>query len=322
MKAILILPFIICLSIVGFCGKTRLEYSIKKDTLNEKIPLGKTKVMGTVLYGNEPVSGARISTLDHKTSIVSDKDGKFSFYISSKDTSLYMYKPGYEEIVINYYKFQSKHEVTIEFYPYETIIRPVKKPVVYLYNEESIEVEFSLRTHGMLTYTYPSFNIADGWQITTNTAQNGIFCNGKHYPYLFWEAQSSTLKFNKNNENQIEGFNVEKDSIVPFLANSLDQLGFNDKEKTDFITFWAPQMNNASHYVVQFLLDDDYEKEIATLSITPKPASSRRVYMLFSELNKLEDQEIIPQDLPGFERRGFTYIEWGGTDLTGIKKGL
>jgi hypothetical protein len=58
---------------------------------------------------------------------------------------------------------------------------------------------------------------------------------------LFWEAKTTGLKY-QSISNDVDGFLIATDTLVPFLENALNQLGLNAKEQTDFITFWAPQL--------------------------------------------------------------------------------
>lgn len=308
----------ILFSLTSFAGKTRLEYRVKKDTIDMSVPAGKTRIYGKVMYGSTPVFNARISTLDHQTATNSDQNGRYTLLISSKDTSLYLYKPGYDEIVIKTYPFKSKHTVEIDFYPHTAPIRPMKKPVVYLYSEEKTEVSLALNVNGEMTFTYPKYN--NGWTVTT-TNNGEITVNNKNYPYLFWEGETSSLNFIKNDKSITEGFLIQADTIVSFLENSLTKLGLNQKEQTDFITFWGPQIEqNKGKVFLQFLIDEDYEKHIASLEINPSPTSSRRIYMLYSFIdNEADFMPFEHQNLPSFKRSGFTYIEWGGTEITNLK---
>ena len=61
-----------------------------------------------------------------------------------------------------------------------------------------------------------------------------ILINDWIYPYLFWEA----LSYNPQETN--EGFLVTEENAEQFLEEKLTILGLNEKEKTDFITFWLP----------------------------------------------------------------------------------
>lgn len=57
---------------------------------------------------------------------------------------------------------------------------------------------------------------------------------------------------------------------------------------------------------------EDYEN-LAQLKIDPQPDSILRVMMVFKPLDKPVDVEV--QELKPFERKGFTVIEWGGSEV-------
>ena len=49
------------------------------------------------------------------------------------------------------------------------------------------------------------------------------------------------------------------------------------------------------------------------LTVTPQPDSVLRVFLAWKGLEK--EVDIPPQELPAFQRRGFTLVEWGGTEI-------
>ncbi|MBQ6839798.1 MAG: hypothetical protein IJO45_03810 [Oscillospiraceae bacterium] len=51
----------------------------------------------------------------------------------------------------------------------------------------------------------------------------------------------------------------------------------------------------------------------AVLDIQPAPDSVLRVFMAWKGLDA--PVEVQPQELEGFERTGFTVVEWGGTEI-------
>ncbi|MBR6994883.1 MAG: hypothetical protein IKH96_02565 [Ruminococcus sp.] len=54
--------------------------------------------------------------------------------------------------------------------------------------------------------------------------------------------------------------------------------------------------------------------DTAKLDITPVPDSMLRVFMAYRPIEDSVDIE--PQQLGTFERKGFTVVEWGGTELS------
>ncbi|MCR4794855.1 MAG: hypothetical protein K5898_06755 [Ruminococcus sp.] len=51
----------------------------------------------------------------------------------------------------------------------------------------------------------------------------------------------------------------------------------------------------------------------AKLNISPAPDSLLRIFMTYVPLENAVDIE--PQQLPTFERKGFTVVEWGGSKI-------
>lgn len=186
--------------------------------------------------------------------------------------------------------------------------RPVKKPVIYLYPDSDTDVSVDLKAIGNLTFTYPDYSW--GWKGTAHP-DGSIDINGALYPYLFWESEQMFNTF----DAKTGGFLLEREQVVPSLENYLTDLGFNDKEKTDFITFWAPQLLKYEQVVIQFVLNDSCNA-FATLEITPKPQHLNRVYIVWSQTDRAKPQLVKPQVLQKLNREGFDVLEWGGIELT------
>jgi hypothetical protein len=161
-----------------------------------------------------------------------------------------------------------------------------------------------------MDFTYPKYN--NGWDV--EIAENGnLVHKGSEYPYLFWDGKQN-LSFARTNGN-LDGWLVEKERVVSFLESKLSVYGLNDREITDFITYWAPRMIQYDQVFVQLLIDDAYD-EVAKLNMTPKPESSKRIYLKFADGKNLNQSDVSPQMLIEFNRKGLTYIEWGGSELS------
>ena len=294
----------------------RNYYSVVSNEFNEDVKAGTCLLHGKVVDMNgKPIQAGTIANLGRSRSCVTDAKGNYWMVLSSKDTAIFFYHENYGEIVIWQFEFKSQHEVVIDFFSDEKRDYPisVEKPVVYIYSDVRTDVELVLN-HAALTFTYPEYK--DGWNVTT-TGDGGLIdkSTGKEYPYLFWEGKSNSLNY-KTEKNSVHGFMINSDSTVSFLEHSLTKMGLNEKEQTDFITYWAPRMIQEQFAFVQFLVDEDYESMIAGLSVNPLLDSQRRIYMLFTPLEKPHvffDYET--QELPSFSRSGLTLIEWGGSEL-------
>jgi len=119
------------------------------------------------------------------------------------------------------------------------------------------------------------------------------------------------LPQNPTNWNFSKGFAVKGKDTREFLQQNLSDIGLTPKEYNEFIVYWYPLMQNNPYNLIYFAKDE--YSNIASLKITPKPDSILRVFMVFKPINK--KIEIEPQKFEPFIRKGFTVVEWGGTEL-------
>ena len=178
----------------------------------------------------------------------------------------------------------------------------VKKPVIYLYPEDETTVSVKLHYRGDLIHTYPAYQ--EGWEVLARP--DGTLVDpstGRQYYCLFWEGLSD-MEFDFST-----GFVVPGGETVAFLEDALSQLGLTEREANEFIIYWQPMMENNPYNLISFQ-NGTYTKN-AELIISPEPDSLLRVFMAFKPLE--EPIEVAPQALCGFERKGFTVVEWGGT---------
>lgn len=178
-----------------------------------------------------------------------------------------------------------------------------EKPVIYLYPEQETAVSVRLDYDGELTCTYPAYQ--NGWQVTAQPDGTLLDTDGKEYSYLFWEGIDS------NTYDMSRGFVVKGEDTAAFLQEKLEILGLTPREYNEFIVYWMPRMQDNAYNLITF--QTDAYTEHAKLDITPQPDSILRVFMAYQPLEKPMD--IQPQELQGFERKGFTVVEWGGTEV-------
>lgn len=174
------------------------------------------------------------------------------------------------------------------------------KPVIYLYPKKETNVNVEVSFNGDFTFTYPEYN--DGWTVTAKP--DGKLVSGTtEYPYLFWEGKVMNYlpKFD-------EGFLVSKKETVSFLEEKLEILGLNEKERADFITFWAPKLTKNDYNIIKFDTEEYVSK--VSLNIEPQPDSVIRVFMVYKVANGNEN--IKEQELNRVQRKGFVAVEWGG----------
>ncbi|MGN0402885.1 MAG: hypothetical protein ACI4HQ_11615 [Acetatifactor sp.] len=179
----------------------------------------------------------------------------------------------------------------------------VDKPVIYLYPEEDTEVSVSLEMKdAILKCTYPEYK--NGWKVIAKP-DGTLFAEGREYNYLFWEAEALfpfTLK---------SGTCVAGKDTCKFLEERLAQLGLNDKEQEDFITYWLPKMQAHPYNMISFQTDEYAEH--FRLEVTPKPDTIIRVFMTYKASEVYVDMK--PEEIATPVRTGFTVVEWGGCEI-------
>lgn len=299
-----------------------LSYKVISNQPSLSVPENKTRIKGIGVHAGKVIQIAQIGTIGETYQVETDSTGHFDITIPSSDTAIYYYAEGFQEMIFNQMDFKSGHELVIELYPQKdlkiktidgNIEAPIVayKPIIYAYAKAPTAVNLQLKPKGDFTFTYPVYE--DGWFF--QVSENGMIEQGKKtYPYLFWEGELEDLTFQKKG-NQIPGFLVKTDTIVDFLEHQLTACGLNYREKVDFITFWVPRMKVSPFVLVQFLIDEDYDASIAEITLNPEPDAMRRVYMIYASYASKPKLKLKPQEFEPIDRKGFTLIEWGGSQL-------
>ena len=180
------------------------------------------------------------------------------------------------------------------------------KPVIYLYPTSPQEVSVKLKYDGQLTDIYPGFNQPDGWKVLAQpSGELTDLSTLKPYSYLFWEGQPTKEIALPN-----EGFIVKGSDTVEFLQQKLAYLGLTPKEYNEMIVYWLPKMQHNAYNHVYFATTS--YTDTARLEVEPKPDSVLRVFMVFKPLD--QPKQVKEQSLQTFERKGFSVIEWGGSE--------
>lgn len=177
------------------------------------------------------------------------------------------------------------------------------KPVIYLYPEEETEVTVRMDYDGELSCTYPAYD--DGWTVTA--APDGTLTDecGQSYNYLYWEGVRDC------EYDLSRGFCVSGEDTAAFLEESLARLGLNRREANELIVYWLPSMEQNPYNLIAF--QTAAYTDHARLTVSPEPDSVLRVFMAWQGLEAAVD--IQPQELPTFQRSGFTVVEWGGAEI-------
>ena len=203
--------------------------------------------------------------------------------------------------------------VIIIIYSYSNIIMNelgtvgVHKPIIYIYPEEETEVTVELGRKENLTCTYPVYE--DKWEVTAKP--DGTLKDeetGRTYYALYWEG----INIKKYGNKLEEGFVVKGEDTIKFLEEKLEILGLNEKEAEEFIVYWLPKMQNNKYNYIRFQTMEEINKNMP-IEVTPTPETLIRVMMEWKELNRFI--EVKEQQLEKVERKGYTVIEWGGTEI-------
>ena len=185
------------------------------------------------------------------------------------------------------------------------------KPVIYLYPEKSTEVSVRLKYNGTLTHTWPPYQNTeksgwDGWKVPAQP--DGTLFNhadGREYSYLFCEGDTK-VPFHFNT-----GFVVKGSDTGEFLREKLAFMGLPPREYNEFIVYWLPLMEANAYNLISF--KGAVYTDNAVLTVVPQPDSVLRVYMAYKPLSS--PIEVPTQDLKPFRRKGFTLVEWGGSEV-------
>lgn len=199
--------------------------------------------------------------------------------------------------VINFSVFLS------EYY----LLTTAAKPIIYIYPEEETEVTVELGRKENLTCTYPLYE--DKWEVIAKP--DGTLIDeetGRTYYALYWEGINSKKYSNKLEE----GFVVKGEDTIKFLEEKLEILGLNEKEAEEFIVYWLPKMQNNKYNYIRFQTIEEINENMP-LEVTPVPDTLIRVMMEWKGLNKYIEVE--EQQLEKVERKGYTVVEWGGTEI-------
>lgn len=186
-----------------------------------------------------------------------------------------------------------------------------KKPIIYLYPEEEMELTVRLGSPEKLIASYPKY--VDGWDVIAYPNGDLIDkASGNRLYALYWEGRRNASDFDLST-----GFVVKGEDAAKFLEEKLEILGLNYREKEEFIVYWLPELEANEYNYVHFMTTEELEAEMP-LELSVQPDTKIRISMVFEGLD--EYKEVKEQVLePAPERSGFTVVEWGGTNLKELR---
>lgn len=321
---LLFIPIILLLSAfhaddLGEGRKSAINYRITYTLPNKSIKSDEIQLDFKIVNSlQQPVQDSVLASYNHKAvTLHPDKDGKVSLKLKKGKYIFQFYlDQNHAEIYTDSIAFLGGCSTGFELYFAQATYEIMSdKPVIYVYPETTQAVRVELNVKGRLGYTYPAYN--DGWNFVANH-DGTIKMNNKEYDYLFWDAHTS---INSNEVDLNTGFIVTKDSLTSFFERQLSVMGLTPREQQDFITYWCPRMiANETNYV-HFMFNEECNK-ISEMNITPAPKNICRVYMLWSDAEGMSRDKMHKQEIPTFNREGFTVLEWGGSELTQLSESL
>ncbi|MBI2612071.1 hypothetical protein HYW54_05025 [Candidatus Gottesmanbacteria bacterium] len=238
--------------------------------------------------------------------------GEF-YFRNAKDNSLFIYEssrdvpPSSVERNASLQLGVLNFRVSNEWSPFT----PACKPAIYLYPERPMELSVQIIPDGYLTQSNPVYN--DGWNVKAEP--DGSIYEIKDQKskiknnYLYYEAQIRNLSVPK------EGWVIERSKIKDQISKILLRLGLNEKERTDFLSYWEPKLTKKPYYFVTLVSKDELNRK-ETLLFSQKPDTLIRVRMIFEGLDG--PAQVSPLLLPETPKRsGFTVVDWGGGEVGG-----
>lgn len=179
------------------------------------------------------------------------------------------------------------------------------KPIIYIYPEKEQEVTVSVSNPEKFTTTYPKYE--GNWQVISKP--NGELTDiktGRKLYALYWEGKQAQVSDMK------KGFVVKGEDTAKFLEEKLEILGLNEREAEEFIIYWLPKMEHNQYNYIYFKTTEEID-DYMQLEINPKPETLIRVMMEYKALKR--PIEIEKQEIEKVERKGYTIVEWGGTEI-------
>jgi hypothetical protein len=293
---------------------TTFEQLNKEYNLDNSKP--KITITGTITdCENIPLPDVKITNLYTKESFYSDLDGNFSASVNVDDVLEFTYSEMESKQITA--KENSKINIQLKKLPSSETTVPImiKKPVIYLYPIQKTDITIGLDFKGKLLTSFPKYD--KNWSVTAYP-DGRIFDTktNRFYSSLFWDG---TQNFPKEHYNYQSGFVVSKYDLTHFLLEKLSIIGLNNSETNEFVQYWLPILEQNETNFIHFYVNADYDV-ISKNNVSPNPDTSIRIFMEFYGLDK--SIEISEQNLSKTERKGFTLVEWGGSDVSKVVKEL
>ena len=191
--------------------------------------------------------------------------------------------------------------VVFIWFIWPSIVAPIKKPIIYIYPEQDMDITVKLGNDDLLTHTYPKYD--NEWNVHVDTTGNIYdYKTNRNYYALYWEGKDNTKL------DMSEGFVVKGEDTTRFLEEKLELLGLNEKEIDEFIMYWLPKLEDNKYNFIRFRTNDEINNYMP-IEFSKEPDTLIRVMVDFKPLDK--KIKVKEQKLEKTEREGFTIVEWG-----------
>ena len=318
MKKAIYLFLLILLSNSAFAGKRliAMPFRIESDSLDKNLSKNESEFSFRIRnseFQNPPFAIKMRSAVNGVwKEITLDSDGHFLFKVEEGEYEFQFYvNENFLEITSEKVKIAAQHRIRVQLNFIENYYRNneiiVDKPVIYVHTAKSREFEIGVQPKEEFSFVYPEMN--GTWKGTAQT-DGSIAISDKSYPYLFWESKQQYVFHSEEN-----GFKVNKKDVIPFLTKKLTELGLNQQEQTDFITYWGPKLAENESSFVQFSIDESCNA-FAALSCSPSPDVVRRVYIQISKWDAQFEIYLKDVSFNSFQKSDWYLVEWGGFSFT------
>jgi hypothetical protein len=313
----------------------------KNTTAYDFYNIGKCGVSGVIIEATTLTTADLViagKTNDGLTVYVDkNKDNTYLKKIYNEDyagTGLNKYNETKEDDITSftYDQFVAHHPVFYYIDPFGRAIRFVSrdfvmtggcaKPAIYIYGPQGTVLNVKVVPTGEFRFTLPKY-AAGGWDVSTNDSGTLSMVDGedrgKSVDYLWYESTAGNVV------RPEQWMVVDAGNYVSKLEAYLVSAGFNQKEKSDFMAYWQPELAkriglNGGKLYVSFL-EDGAVNQISQLDVTSLDGNgvgtnsaigTKRVFMLFSD--QLQGDEMLVGSLKGtaISRDGVFVVEWGG----------
>jgi len=304
------------------CGGTNYTSMLKNISDNEMLKIGTTNSFDLYVIAdkNNPLYKAEFAAKIYENPAFKEVN--------------HLNPPTYNQYMVSYPLIFAKDYwgrwFALGEYDYQ-LLGGCGKPVIYLYPQKNTEVRINFQDPVTLDLSIPLYN--NGWNILAHPDGTLVdlqpqftncdlidvrkvgseyakdACNRNQYPYIYWAGKNLT----KNYPRIDNGWIVAKDELNNFMSVKLTEVGLTEKEKSDMMDYWLPQMiaKNAPYYRISFLTTLQMN-ELVPMNIIPKPDKLYRLFLDYLPLSEKPSIKINAPTLPKIERGGFTVVEWGG----------